>query len=48
MSSSRPKAGDELTLTVDRLAYGGKGVARNDGFVVFVSGALPAPVGSRY
>ena len=38
---SRPRAGDELTLTVDRLAYGGKGVARNDGFVVFVSGALP-------
>ncbi|MEJ7892666.1 MAG: 23S rRNA (uracil(1939)-C(5))-methyltransferase RlmD [Solirubrobacteraceae bacterium] len=38
---SRPKAGDELTLTVDRLAYGGKGVARSDGFVVFVAGALP-------
>jgi 23S rRNA (uracil1939-C5)-methyltransferase len=39
--SARPRAGDELTLTVDRLAYGGKGVARSDGFVVFVAGALP-------
>jgi 23S rRNA (uracil1939-C5)-methyltransferase len=39
--SARPRAGDELTLTVDRLAYGGKGVARLDGFVVFVAGALP-------
>ena len=41
MSGARPRAGDELTLTVDRLAYGGKGVARSDGFVVFVAGALP-------
>jgi 23S rRNA (uracil1939-C5)-methyltransferase len=40
-TSSRPRPGDELTLTVDRLAYGGKGVARLDGFVVFVAGALP-------
>jgi 23S rRNA (uracil1939-C5)-methyltransferase len=39
--SARPRPGDELTLTVDRLAYGGKGVARSDGFVVFVAGALP-------
>ncbi len=39
--SARPRAGDELTLTVDRLAYGGKGVARTDGFVVFVAGGLP-------
>ncbi|EFL51504.1 RNA methyltransferase, TrmA family [Solidesulfovibrio fructosivorans JJ]] len=31
----------ELTLTVDRLAFGGKGVARVDGLVVFVDGGLP-------
>jgi len=47
----RPRPGDELELTVDRLAYGGKGVARLDtqpgspagtgGFVVFVAGGLP-------
>jgi 23S rRNA (uracil1939-C5)-methyltransferase len=38
----RPRRGDELELTVDRLAYGGNGVARReDGFVVFVAGAVP-------
>ncbi|MEL7641186.1 MAG: 23S rRNA (uracil(1939)-C(5))-methyltransferase RlmD [Solidesulfovibrio sp.] len=31
----------ELTVDVDRLAYGGKGVARVEGLVVFVSGGLP-------
>jgi 23S rRNA (uracil1939-C5)-methyltransferase len=41
VTATRPRAGDELTLTIDRLAYGGKGVARADGFVVFVAGALP-------
>src|SRR5215216_5439398 len=40
-SSSRPRRGDELELTVDSLAYGGNGVARLDGYVVFVAGALP-------
>jgi 23S rRNA (uracil1939-C5)-methyltransferase len=38
---ARPRAGDELELTVDGLAYGGAGVARSDGFVVFVRGAVP-------
>jgi 23S rRNA (uracil1939-C5)-methyltransferase len=38
---NRLSVGDELTLTIDRLAYGGKGVARADGFVVFVAGGLP-------
>ena len=37
----RPRNGDELELTVDRLAYGGAGVARLDGYVVFVRGAVP-------
>jgi len=39
--TARPQRGDELELTVDSLAYGGAGVARLDGYVVFVSGALP-------
>jgi 23S rRNA (uracil1939-C5)-methyltransferase len=33
--------GLSLELTVDRLAYGGQGVARHEGFVVFVRGAVP-------
>src|SRR6266511_2788719 len=31
----------ELELTIDSLAYGGNGVARHDGFVVFVRRGLP-------
>jgi len=38
---SRPQRGDELELHVDRLAYGGAGVARAEGYVVFVRGAVP-------
>jgi 23S rRNA (uracil1939-C5)-methyltransferase len=37
----RPKRDEELEVTIDRLAYGGAGVGRADGFVVFVRGALP-------
>jgi 23S rRNA (uracil1939-C5)-methyltransferase len=41
-ATPRPRRGDELELTVDRLAYGGNGVARReDGYVVFVAGAVP-------
>src|SRR3954449_9808903 len=41
-STARPQRGSELELTVDRLAYGGNGVARReDGYVVFVAGAVP-------
>ena len=40
-SQTRPSRGDELELTVDSLAYGGNGVARRDGYVVFVAGAVP-------
>ncbi len=38
---TRPQRGDELELTVDSLAFGGAGVARLDGYVVFVSDAVP-------
>jgi 23S rRNA (uracil1939-C5)-methyltransferase len=39
--SARPRPGDELELTVDSLAHGGAGVARLEGYVVFVQGAVP-------
>jgi 23S rRNA (uracil1939-C5)-methyltransferase len=39
--SPRPARGESLILDVDSLAYGGKGIARRNGYVVFVSGGLP-------
>src|SRR3954452_4321768 len=38
---TRPRPGEELVLDVDALAFGGAGVARADGYVVFVDGAVP-------
>src|SRR3954462_15259722 len=38
---TRPQRGDELDLRIDPLAYGGAGVARLDGYVVFVRDAVP-------
>ena len=40
-TTPRPARGELLTLDVESLAYGGKGIARRDGYVVFVTGALP-------
>jgi 23S rRNA (uracil1939-C5)-methyltransferase len=37
----RPQRGDGLELKIDSLAFGGAGVARTNGYVVFVSGAVP-------
>ncbi len=37
----RPARGEVLELTVDSLAFGGAGVARLDGYVVFVAGGIP-------
>jgi 23S rRNA (uracil1939-C5)-methyltransferase len=35
------RKGDTIKLKIDRVAHGGQGVARADGFVVFVRGAVP-------
>ena len=40
-STLRPRRGAELELTIDSLAFGGSGVARLDGYVVFVAEAVP-------
>jgi 23S rRNA (uracil1939-C5)-methyltransferase len=40
-TAKRPARGDELELDVDALAFGGAGVARLDGYVVFVQGGMP-------
>jgi 23S rRNA (uracil1939-C5)-methyltransferase len=40
-ASARPAKGQELDLRVDSLAFGGNGVARHEGYVVFVQGAVP-------
>ena len=37
----RHHRGEELDLQIDSLAHGGAGVARTDGYVVFVQGAVP-------
>ncbi len=36
-----PRKGERLEVEIDSLAFGGRGVARADGFVVFVAGGLP-------
>jgi 23S rRNA (uracil1939-C5)-methyltransferase len=39
--AARPAKGAELELTVDSFAQGGNGVARLDGYVLFVQGGVP-------
>src|ERR671919_459034 len=38
---TRVERGQELELTIDALAFGGAGVARANGYVVFVRDAIP-------
>lgn len=37
----KPRRGDVLDLTIDDLAFGGEGVGRANGYVLFVPGGLP-------
>jgi 23S rRNA (uracil1939-C5)-methyltransferase len=39
--AERPRRGEQLTLEVEDLAFGGRGIARLNGYVVFVAGGLP-------
>lgn len=39
--ATRPRRGEQLEVEIDSLAFGGRGVARVGGYVVFVSGGLP-------
>ncbi len=36
-----PKKGSDIELTIESLAYGGNGLARIDGYVIFVERAIP-------
>jgi 23S rRNA (uracil1939-C5)-methyltransferase len=38
---AKPRRGDSLELVIDDLAFGGEGVGRVNGYVVFVRGAVP-------
>ncbi len=38
---NRPRRGESFEGTIETLAYGGRGIVRLDGFVVFVGGGLP-------
>src|SRR5262252_6716253 len=38
---ARPQRGQSLSVTIDDLAFGGEGVGRADGYVVFVRGGIP-------
>jgi 23S rRNA (uracil1939-C5)-methyltransferase len=39
--AARPQRGAELELVVDSFAHGGNGIARHDGYVLFVQGGIP-------
>jgi len=38
---AHPQRGQSLSVTIDDLAFGGEGVGRADGYVVFVRGGIP-------
>jgi 23S rRNA (uracil1939-C5)-methyltransferase len=40
-STARPRRGEQIDVTIESLAFGGAGVARLNGYVVFVSDAVP-------
>jgi 23S rRNA (uracil1939-C5)-methyltransferase len=38
---TRPRRGESLSLSIEDLAFGGEGVGRADGYVIFVPGGIP-------
>src|SRR5687768_9781305 len=40
-SAVRLRPGEEVVVRIEDLAHGGAGIARRDGYVVFVDGGLP-------
>jgi 23S rRNA (uracil1939-C5)-methyltransferase len=38
---AKPRRGDAISVSIDDLAFGGEGVGRADGYVVFVRGGIP-------
>jgi 23S rRNA (uracil1939-C5)-methyltransferase len=40
-TATRPRRGELLEVEIDSLAFGGRGIARVGGYVVFVAGGLP-------
>jgi len=40
-AARRPKRGELLEVEIEALAFGGRGIGRTEGLVVFVAGALP-------
>ncbi|HSR94076.1 MAG TPA: TRAM domain-containing protein, partial [Solirubrobacterales bacterium] len=40
-TATRPRRGERLEVEIDSLAFGGRGIARVGGYVVFVAGGLP-------
>ena len=38
---AKPRRGDSVELTIDDLAFGGEGIGRVNGYVIFVRGAIP-------
>ena len=39
--AARPQRGAELDLTIESFAHGGNGIARHEGYVLFVQGGVP-------
>ena len=40
----KPRRGDTLSVSIDDLAFGGEGVGRANGYVIFVRGGMPGDV----
>jgi 23S rRNA (uracil1939-C5)-methyltransferase len=43
-SAEKPKRGDVMSVSIEKLSVGGRGVARSDGLVIFVSDSAPGDI----